>query len=100
MALPPPHPCPSPPSTGARGARERTIVEESSMNRFQATHPSREQLVAFALGQMPEAGVLEIGEHLSECAACSGVAEHVGQDVFLGQLQRGLQAPAEPYFFL
>jgi serine/threonine protein kinase len=53
-----------------------------------ADHPSREELSAYSLGQLPEERAVAIDSHISECEpCCETIVELSSEDTFAGLLQ-------------
>jgi serine/threonine protein kinase len=53
-----------------------------------ADHPSREELSAYCLGQLPEERAVAIDSHISECEpCCETIVELSSEDTFAGLLQ-------------
>jgi uncharacterized protein (TIGR03067 family) len=61
-----------------------------------ATHPSREELSAYSLGQLPEERAIAIDSHISECEpCCETIVELSSEDTFAGLLQEAGRLPAD-----
>lgn len=61
----------------------------------QQIHPSREDLIAYSLGQLPQEQSLIIDNHISECEpCCKTIAGLSSDDTFVGLLQEAKRLPA------
>ncbi len=62
----------------------------------QATHPSREELSAFSLGQLTPAAAAELESHISECQpCCETLLSLSSDDTFVELLQEAEQLPSD-----
>ncbi|MEO1615603.1 MAG: serine/threonine-protein kinase [Planctomycetota bacterium] len=60
------------------------------------THPSRDELSAYSLGQLPEEKSVVIDRHISECQpCCETIVALSSEDTFAGLLQEAGQSLAE-----
>jgi hypothetical protein len=61
-----------------------------------AAHPSREELSAYSLGQLPEERAIAIDSHISECEpCCETIVELSSEDTFAGLLQEAGRLPPD-----
>src|SRR6056297_484740 len=61
-----------------------------------AAHPSREELSAYSLGQLPEEKAVVIDSHISECEpCCETIVELSSEDTFAGLLQEAGRLPTD-----
>ena len=61
-----------------------------------AAHPSREELSAYSLGQLPEERAVAIDSHISECEpCCETIVELSSDDTFAGLLQEAGRLPTD-----
>ena len=61
-----------------------------------APHPSREELSAYSLGQLPEERAVAIDSHISECEpCCETIVELSSEDTFAGLLQEAALLPTD-----
>ena len=61
-----------------------------------AAHPSREELNAYYLGQLPEERAVAIDSHISECEpCCETIVELSSDDTFAGLLQEAGRLPGD-----
>ncbi len=61
-----------------------------------AAHPSREELSAYSLGQLPEERAVAIDSHISECEpCCETIVELSSEDTFAGLLQEAGRLPTD-----
>jgi uncharacterized protein (TIGR03067 family) len=61
-----------------------------------AAHPSREELSAYSLGQLPEERAVAIDSHISECEpCCETIVELSSEDTFAGLLQEAGRLPSD-----
>jgi uncharacterized protein (TIGR03067 family) len=59
-------------------------------------HPSREELSAYSLGQLPEERAVAIDCHISECEpCCETIVELSSEDTFAGLLQEAGRLPTD-----
>ena len=59
-------------------------------------HPSREELSAYSLGQLPEERAVAIDSHISECEpCCETIVELSSEDTFAGLLQEAGRLPTD-----
>jgi serine/threonine protein kinase len=59
-------------------------------------HPSRDELHAYSLGQLPEEKAVAIDDHISSCEpCCETIVSLSSDDTFTGQLQEARQLPVE-----
>ena len=59
-------------------------------------HPSREELSAYSLGQLPEEIAVAIDSHISECEpCCETIVEMSSEDTFAGLLQEAGRLPTD-----
>lgn len=62
----------------------------------QSTHPSRDELSAYSLGQLPQDQAVLIDSHISECEpCCETMIELSSEDTFIGLLQEARHLPAD-----
>ena len=62
----------------------------------QSTHPSREELSAYSLGQLPQERAVVIDSHISECeACCETIVGLSSEDTIVALLQEARQVPAD-----
>jgi serine/threonine protein kinase len=62
----------------------------------QRTHPSRQELAAFTLGQLPPDEVSAVESHISECEPCCATLLGLSNgDTFVGLLQEARRLPAD-----
>ena len=62
----------------------------------QATHPSREELNAYSLGELTEDKAVAIDSHISECRpCCETIVDLSSDDTFLGLLKEARQLPTD-----
>jgi formylglycine-generating enzyme required for sulfatase activity len=52
-----------------------------------ATHPTPQELMAFARGRLPEAAAAAVAGHLEACPACQKAVEKLPTDSFLGKVR-------------
>ena len=61
-----------------------------------AAHPSREELSAYSLGQLPEEKAVAIDSHISRCEpCCETIVELSSEDTFAGLLQEAGRMPTD-----
>lgn len=61
-----------------------------------AAHPSREELSAYSLGQLPEEKAVAIDSHISECEpCCETIVELSSEDTFAALLQEAGRLPTD-----
>jgi len=61
-----------------------------------ADHPSREELSAYSLGQLPEERAVAIDSHISECEpCCETIVALSSEDTFAGLLQEAGRLPTD-----
>ena len=61
-----------------------------------ADHPSREELSAYSLGQLPEEKAVAIDSHISECEpCCETIVALSSEDTFAGLLQEAGRLPKD-----
>lgn len=61
------------------------------------THPSREQLSAYNLGQLPPEEASTIENHISQCEpCCDTIISLASDDTFVGLLKEARQLPVDP----
>ena len=59
-------------------------------------HPSREELSAYSLGQLPDERAVAIDSHISECEpCCETIVELSSDDTFVALLQEARQLPTD-----
>ncbi|MCS7468596.1 protein kinase [Stieleria sp. ICT_E10.1] len=59
-------------------------------------HPSREELSAYSLGQLPEERAVAIDTHISQCEpCCETIVELSSEDTFAGLLQEAGRLPTD-----
>lgn len=59
-------------------------------------HPSREELSAYSLGQLPEERAVAIDSHISECSpCCETIVKLSSEDTFAGLLQEAGRLPTD-----
>ncbi len=62
----------------------------------QMTHPSREELSAYSLGQLPQDRAVVIDSHISECGSCCQTLVGLSSDdTFVALLQEAKQLPKD-----
>lgn len=60
------------------------------------SHPTREELSAYSLGQLPEDRAVAIDSHISHCEpCCETIVELSSEDTFAGLLREAANVPAE-----
>jgi uncharacterized protein (TIGR03067 family) len=60
------------------------------------SHPSREELSAYSLGQLPEEQAVAIDAHINECEpCCETIVELSSEDTFAGLLREAGRLPVE-----
>jgi len=61
-----------------------------------APHPSREELSAYSLGELPQEQAVAIDSHISECQpCCETIVDLSSDDTFVDLLKEARQLPAE-----
>ena len=71
--------------------------ETSSQMQKMTNHPSREQLSAYNLGQLPPDEATTIESHISECEpCCDTIISLSSDDTFVGQLREARQLAVDP----
>src|SRR5262249_42863199 len=65
----------------------------ASVSQVQQTHPTPEQLRAFALGRLGPEEAAELERHVASCDSCCAELNRVPDDSLLGRLRAGQTTP-------
>src|SRR5437016_3255872 len=60
------------------------------------THPSHDQLAAFAVGEAPEETAVELSRHLADCPACRTAVDALPDDTLVSLLRQPPAADVNP----